>query len=399
MDDNGHGTHIAGTIGAVINNGVGVSGINWNIKLMAVKVMRADGRGNTSVITTGVRYAVDNGAKIINLSLGGASPCGIQWQGAVDYANSKGTVVVVSAGNDSRDSAGYSPASCNGVITVASTTSSDSRSSFSNFGSSVEIAAPGSSILSTLPGNRYGSKSGTSMASPHIVGVAALLLATIPGITPGQVRDCLVQNADPIATDKPIGPRLNAFKSLTICTGGVLPTQAITPTSPAGSPTPTITSAPARFSISINIWTDVNNNGIFDGGDIPYQGATVNLTGPINSSGVTDASGNLTFPNLLPGNYSVRIIIPGYNIAPYPISITNGDVLLTLRLSPSASLTPVIITQPTTPTSTPAITPIITGTNPTPTPTPIITFNCVFDPNCKSGQKNLQFCPLICTPK
>ncbi len=401
MDDNGHGTHVAGTIGATTDNGIGVSGINWNVELMAVKVMNASGKGNTVGIVNGVKYAIDNGAKVINLSLGGSGSCSA-WDGVINYANNAGAVVVVAAGNSNIDAAGHSPASCNGVITVGSTTSSDSRSSFSNFGSTVEIAAPGSSILSTLPGNRYGSKNGTSMATPHVAGVAALLLTTNPNFTPDQIKDCLVNNADIIPTDKPIGPRLNAFKALTLCTGGTLP---------INSPTPLITNVPSTYSISINIWIDNNNDGVKDGNDTPYQDAIINLTGPIDSSGTTNVSGDLAFSSLPSGDYSVGIIIPGYNISPYPISIINGSILLTLGLSPETQLAiPIVVTQPITltpvATSIPTNAPLPTGTrpggtSPTPTPTPIATYNCEIDKECikKTGQKNLQFCLLICNPR
>ncbi|MBI2031489.1 MAG: M4 family metallopeptidase [Candidatus Levybacteria bacterium] len=212
----------------------------------------------------------------------------------------------------------------------------------------------------------------------------------------------------------------NIPRQTPICAGGSpIPTGSITPTVtlPPGisptpiSPTPTVTKAPIRFNISVQVWTDVNNSGnVFDNGDIPYQGATVTLTGLINSSGVTNSSGTLVFPNLLPGTYIIRITnITGFTINPITITITNFDVPVILPLPPIPSTTPpVIVTQPVIPTPTPTPiptnTPIPTGgpvggLSPTPTPTPIVTFNCVIDPKCSSGQKNLQFCPLICTPK
>lgn len=193
------------------------------------------------------------------------------------------------------------------------------------------------------------------------------------------------------------------------CAGGApLPTDSVTPTVtsvPGSSPTPTITSAPARYTINIHVYNDNNNNENEDGGDTPYQGASVNLTGPVSKNGITSASGDLPFSNLPTGNYSLTFIIPGYTIAPYPLTITNGDVRLVLRLPPIASLTPpIIITQPIIPT--PTLTPSPTppgggsgGTSPTPSPTPIVFFNCHIDPSCVTGQKNLQFCPLICTQR
>lgn len=408
MDDIGHGTHVAGTIGALTNNNVGVAGINWSVSLMAIKVLGPSG-GSSFAVANGINYAVDNGIQVINMSLGSKQPnsCPSNQAQALNYARNKKVVVVVAAGNRPPDNAAnYTMTSCKNsnpdMIVVAATTQSDTKASFSKYGTAVDIAAPGSGILSTIPGDRYGSKDGTSMASPHVAGVAALLISACSGLTPQQVKDYLVNGADPIlSTDQPIGPRLNAFKALTLCTGGSLP---------INSPTPVVTNVPSAHSISINIWIDNNNDGVRDGSDTDYQGAIVNLTGPINLSEVTDSSGNLVFSNLPTGGYSIGLIIPGYNISPYPISITNNDILLTLRLSPGAPLSaPVVITQPITlspttaptPTNAPLPTGGGSGGSPTPTPTPIATYNCEVDQDCirKTGQKNLQFCPMICTPQ
>ena len=257
QDDNDHGTHIAGTIGGVGNNGVGVVGVNWRVKIMPIKVMNSSGIGNADMIRQGIQYAADNGAKVANLSLGSLGACTSAYQGTVDYAISKGTTLVIAAGNEKEDASSYRPGNCNGVITVGSSNSSDQRSIFSaakasNYGNTVEIAAPGSSIYSTIRGG-YGSMSGTSMATPHVAGAAALLLSVNPNLTSQQVTNCLVQNADPISTDKWIGPRLNIFRAITACSGGPLPTLPVgatptlpvgaTPTLPVGA-TPTLTLAP-----------------------------------------------------------------------------------------------------------------------------------------------------------
>src|SRR3989344_1210409 len=256
-DDKGHGTHVAGTIGALANNKIGVSGINWDLKLMAVKVLGSGGSGPSSGIVQGIRYAVDNGARVINMSLGGARSCDFLYQDAINYALSKGVVVVVAAGNSNADASGFSPASCSGVVTVAATGPNDQRAYYSNHGSVVELAAPGgdkkisggvctvsSCIISTVPGGGYSyNYQGTSMASPHVAGAAALVLFLYPNLTPQQVSDCLVASADPISTDKPIDPRLNVFKALQACSSGA-PPGAPTPTLPPGVPTPTPTLPP-----------------------------------------------------------------------------------------------------------------------------------------------------------
>ncbi len=242
MDENGHGTHLAGVIGAVANNGKGVTGMNWNIRLMAVQVLYWNGSGSKLEVARGMNYAVDNGARVLNLSLGYKERCLSLFQDAIDYAIRKNVIVVVSAGNDGEDAAGQVPANCNNVITVGASTQSDERASFSNFGSVVDVAAPGVKIYSTystrsrsLGGLKYFEWEGTSMAAPHVTGAAALLLSLNPYLTPQQVEDCIVRNADSISTDKPIGKRLNVERlvsdsACTVSRATPTPTPLATPT-------------------------------------------------------------------------------------------------------------------------------------------------------------------------
>lgn len=250
MDLQGHGTHVAGTIGAITNNNLGVSGIMWDVTLMAVKTIGADprGRGNSQDIIDGIVYATAEewGVDIINLSLGTETPCslGSLYKDVIESTIGRGVIVVGAAGNGGQDRVGddvqgYSPASCDGVIAVSATTRQDKRPSSSNWGERVDIAAPGVDIYSTFLGNTYGRKSGTSMAAPHVSGVVGLLLAANPGLSQDQVRSCLINSADPISTDNNIGPRLNAYKALTLCTNiissptgvNVTPSSIISPTS------------------------------------------------------------------------------------------------------------------------------------------------------------------------
>jgi subtilisin family serine protease len=177
MDDHGHGTHVAGIAGANTNNNQGVAGVCWGCGLLAVKVLGADGSGLTSWVADGIQYAAYWGAAfgkrtVINLSLGSPYPSSVLAD-AVAYAQGKGALIVAAAGNDGRDQLFY-PAAYPGVIGVAATDSSDQRASFSNSGSHVDIAAPGVSILST-EWSWYYYKSGTSMATPHVAGVAGLV--------------------------------------------------------------------------------------------------------------------------------------------------------------------------------------------------------------------------------
>jgi serine protease len=186
-----HGTHVAGTVAASTNNGVGVAGTAFNAKVVPARVLGRCG-GYTSDIADAIIWAsggsvsgvpnIATRADVINMSLGGSGACDTTTQNAINGAVSRGTVVVVAAGNSNADARNFSPASCANVINVASVTSSSSRSSFSNYGTTIDVSAPGSNILSTLNSGtqgpstqNYASYNGTSMASPHVAGVVALM--------------------------------------------------------------------------------------------------------------------------------------------------------------------------------------------------------------------------------
>ena len=209
-----HGTHVAGTVSAVTNNGLGVAGVAYRAKVVPVRVLGRCG-GYLSDITDGIVWAAGaeitglpinpNPAQVINMSLGGRSDsCPETALAAIDIARQRGATIVVAAGNNSEDSAGFAPANCPGVVTVAATDESGELASFSNFGASVDLAAPGTSILSTHndgvigPGSEsYRLMSGTSMSTPHVSGVAALLYSINPGIRPDEVADILRRSARP----------------------------------------------------------------------------------------------------------------------------------------------------------------------------------------------------------
>lgn len=199
LDVQGHGTHVAGTI-AGVRNSFGVTGIAYNAKIMPVKVLGDDGYGSFSGIAKGIRYAADNGAHVINMSLG-ASVGNSELEAAVQYAHNKGVVVVMAAGNDGGLQPGF-PAryADRWGIAVGAVDINKSMASFSNrAGSNLALAyvtAPGVNIYSTLPGNSYVSYSGTSMATPHVAGVAALMLSANRNLTPAQVRQILTQTAE-----------------------------------------------------------------------------------------------------------------------------------------------------------------------------------------------------------
>ena len=213
-----HGTHVAGTIAAVTNNGTGVAGVAYKSKIVPIRVLGRCG-GYTSDIADGIIWgaggsvsgvpANQNPAQVLNLSLGGSGSCDTTTQNAINTARSLGTTVVVAAGNSNANAANYSPASCSGVISVASTNRAGSRAYYSNYGSVVDVAAPGgetsvssNGVLSTLnsgsqgPGSdSYAFYQGTSMAAPHVAGAAALLYAVDSGITPSDVESILKNTA------------------------------------------------------------------------------------------------------------------------------------------------------------------------------------------------------------
>ncbi|MGW7457381.1 S8 family serine peptidase [Streptomyces sp. NPDC054797] len=227
-----HGTHVAGTIAAATNNAKGVAGIAYGAKIQPVRVLGKCG-GATSDIVDAITWASGGTvtgvpanatpAKVINMSLGGAGACTATYQNAINAAVARGTTVVVAAGNSNSDAAGFSPASCNNVINVAASNRAGDRSYYSNYGAIIDVAAPGgetrratdtpgtvttpeNAILSTLnagtttPGAElYKPYQGTSMAAPHVAGLAALLKSANSALTPAQIESAIKDNARPLA--------------------------------------------------------------------------------------------------------------------------------------------------------------------------------------------------------
>ena len=242
-----HGTHVAGTIAAATNNAAGVAGAAFNAKVVPVRVLGTCG-GYDSDIADAIVWASGgtvagvpanaNPAEVINLSLGGTGDCGATMQTAINGAVGRGTTLAIAAGNGNSPTGGFSPANCANVIAVGSITSAGLRSSFSNYGSDVDIAAPGSAILSTLnagtttPGaESYATYNGTSMATPHVAGVIALLqsLATTPR-TPAEVEALIKANvtAFPSTPSQPIGPGILNAKAVLDAANSVVPAPSFT---------------------------------------------------------------------------------------------------------------------------------------------------------------------------
>ena len=315
LDDNGHGTHCAGIAAAEINNGVGIAGVAaWNpnvansrayVQLMPVKVLSASGSGSYDSVARGITWAADNGAHILSLSLGGAGGSQ-QLQDAVNYAWTRGCLVVAAAGNGGSSSPQY-PAYYTNCIAVAATDSSDRLASFSQYGSWVDIAAPGVGILSTIPNSRYASYDGTSMACPHVAGAAAVLWSHNPSLTNAQLRAALETNVDPYQplsgrTLAPNAGRVNVYRAL----------QAV-----SGSPT-----QPSLSSLSLNPTSVVGGNS---------STGTVTLTAPAPSGGFV--------VNLSSSNTSVATVPSSVTV---PAGATSAN--FTVATNPVSSVTSVTIT-------------------------------------------------------
>lgn len=239
-DQNGHGSHVAGIAAAATNNNIGVAGTGYNTRLQSVKVLDDNGSGYYSWVINGIYWAADNGAEVINMSLAGTRG---SWslRNAVDYAWNKGVVVVAAAGNSGNSGRHY-PAYYSKAIAVAATDQNDQKANFSTYGSWVDLAAPGVSILSTVLDDNYKLYNGTSMATPHVAGVAALVKAAYPAFNNQQIRNRIEDTADDIPGTGTYWSegRLNAEAAVS---GGTIPALTSTPT-PTPEPTPTPTPKP-----------------------------------------------------------------------------------------------------------------------------------------------------------
>lgn len=211
MDDHGHGTHTAGTIAGVGNNSTGVVGVNWSVKIMALKFLSSGGSGSLSNGIRALEYAADMGADVSSNSWG----CfcnSTSMDNAIRYEHDRGMVISVAAGNSNWDALSYSPASTTTAMTIAASDYLDRRASFSNYGEKIDVAAPGVDILSTRAainpmctssrtvGTNYCRVSGTSMATPHVAGLAALLWAQDPSLTNEEIRQLIREGADDLGS-------------------------------------------------------------------------------------------------------------------------------------------------------------------------------------------------------
>ena len=294
-DLRGHGTHVAGIAAALTNNGIGVAGLGYSATLMNVKVLGDDGFGFYSWIANGIVWAADNGADIINMSLSGSSASST-WESAVNYAWNRGVLIVAAAGNDG-DSLPEYPAYYENCMAVAATDQLDKIPSWSNRGDWVDVAAPGNGIYSTLPEGTYGYKSGTSMAAPHVAGLAALVCAVVKDINGDgrlndEVRARIEATCDDIGITGIGSGRINAYKAVS---GG-------------DTPPPTTGSVAGKV-------TDAADGS-------PIAGATVTCS---MSSVVTNSNGEFTITDLAEGTYTITASAAGYREASQSVSVNAGE--------------------------------------------------------------------------
>lgn len=282
-----HGTHVAGTVAAVGNNGVGLSGIVQVGRIMAVKGFSSTGVGDGDALLKGIYYAVNNGARVINCSWGRHGTSTQADRDAFKYAYDHGVVAVVAAGNDNMDAANFSPADLPTVVTVGASDSQDQIATFSNWGPSVEVLAPGGKgydanhntvdgIYSTLPNSSYGKYIGTSMAAPHVTGLVTLILSINPNLMPPQVLKILQDGGDQVhVTTYQSGKqfdykRINAYGSakLALASTGNSCIPGMANCSLSGKPNPSTADILAGFSQSSGCGT-ISSDGGSSGSGIP----------------------------------------------------------------------------------------------------------------------------------
>jgi subtilisin family serine protease len=197
-DNNSHGSHVSGSIAASTNNATGIAGLAWSNPIMPIKALGSNATGTWSNIAAAIIYAADEGAHVINLSLGDSAPPPQTIRLAVSYAQSKGCVLVAAAGNSSVGQVEY-PAALPGVLAVTSTELDDTRSDFSNYGADLDIAAPGRDIFSASDAGEYYVSTGTSMATAHVSGLAALVWSLRPAYSAEMVARVITETAHDVA--------------------------------------------------------------------------------------------------------------------------------------------------------------------------------------------------------
>jgi len=346
MDDNEHGTHVAGTIGAVGNNGVGVVGVNWNVKMISCKFFDANGEGTTEGAIECLDYVKtlkDRGVNIVatSNSWGGGDNSQALYD-AIDAQRQSGILFITAAGNgnafgvgQNNDNAPFYPCTyfLPNIICVAATTSTDAKASFSNFGKhTVHVGAPGNNILSTLPGNTYGSLSGTSMATPHVSGLAALLKAQDPNRDWRTIKNLILAGGDTVSSmaNTITGKRINANGGMT-CSNKVvqgrlqpvLSTISASPNVPVYLAYENINCATPNGNVSVSVSPGNSSLTLLDDGTGGDQSAG---DGIYSAQWTPSAAGTYTLT--FPGNDKITVNVANPTINVTPTSIDFGGVAI-----------------------------------------------------------------------
>jgi subtilisin family serine protease/subtilisin-like proprotein convertase family protein len=332
LDDHNHGTHVAGTIGATGNDGVGVVGVNWRVQMVPLKFLSASGSGATSDAVNAVNYMIGKNIKISNNSWGGGGYSSALYN-AIRSAQDINHVFVAAAGNSSanNDSMGFYPANYNldNIISVAATTRNDTLASFSNYGATtVDLGAPGASIYSTIRNGGYGTYSGTSMAAPHVTGVVALVRSGNPDLSYNDTIQRILQSVDPLPTLSGItvtGGRLNAFNAIyEPPPPSDLDGPRITAADPNASGKNPVSAVRVTFNESILVTS-------FDASDVVLtdpNGATIAITGVVEVSGSNGTQFDVQFDaQSVPGTYTMTIGPTVTDLAGNPMDQDQDKVL------------------------------------------------------------------------
>lgn len=338
-DDFGHGTAVAGVVVAAGNNGIGVAGVAFNARVMPVKVMNSSGFAAYSAIAQGIRYAVDRGARVVNISIAGTS-ASATLQDAINYAWSSNVVIVAAAGNNGNSTPLY-PAACSNVVAVSATAADDSLASFSNFGTHIALAAPGNNIWTTTRdlATGYSAWNGTSFASPVVAGAAALMCSAKPALTSAQLVSLLKQSADDLGatgSDPSFGAgRVNVSRAVDAARNA----NFSIPLASVVSPAPGVgVSGPVNVEVAASASTGVARiecyvNDLLIGTNAGANGTFTWITSTLTNGTYTlqakaiDAAGNV--------GYSAGVQVMVVNAPPSPATITsfapglNGALIIT----------------------------------------------------------------------
>lgn len=360
-DPQGHGTHVAGIVAARMNNGAGVTGVAPGVTIMSVRVLDAQGSGDTYTTARAITYAADHGAKIISLSLAGLDKSTAEEQ-AVNYAYGKGALVVAAAGNcyeggvdcgNQINPANY-PGALEHVVAAAATDVNDAHARYSETGSYVDLAAPGNSILSTCINSAYCRKSGTSMATPYVAGVAALAWSANPSLTADQIDSILRRSA----LDLGAPGRDDVFGQGRVDANGAASRARDESATPAATPTSSPTATPTRTHTPT-----------------PAPTATVApITSPSPTATASPPPAPVAGPSTTPTSSPSTTATPAAPITPFPIPTA------VLTSSPTPVQNPPLLTSPLGPTPIPTQKPPLLSFPISPTPGAMPTPHRVFMP-------------------